>query len=109
MISAMFTFGTEVVLVVVKGHEVTFGSTGYGTQMAPLSGLKLDKAGVEKEFPDLKDNPNWRTEAVKRFSDKIKTLDKEENIIEYVISDLRKYGYKPMYRQIQGHRKERIK
>lgn len=109
MISAMFTFGTETILVVVKGHDVTFGNTLYGAQMAPLKGLKLDRAGVEREFPDLKDNPAWREEAVKRFSDKIKTLNTEENILTYIVEDLRKFGYKPLYKQVQGHRKEVLK
>jgi hypothetical protein len=109
MISAMFTFGTETVLVVVKGNDVTFGNTSYGAQMAPLKGLRLDKLGVAREFPNLKDNPAWREEAIKRFSEKIKTFTNETAVLDYIISDLRKYGYKPMYKQIQGHRKEVIK
>ena len=109
MISAMFSFGTETILVVVKGNEVTFGNTNFGAQMASITGLKLDRSGVEREFPDLKGNINWHEEAIKRFKDNIKNLNNESKIMDYVINDLRKYGYKPMYKQIQGHRKEIIK
>lgn len=109
MIELMFTFGSEYILVVIKGHQVTFGNTSFGAQMASIDGLKLDKSGVIREFPDLANNNNWREEAVKRFKEKIMALDSEEAISIYIIEDLKKYGYKPYYKQIAGHRKERIK
>ena len=109
MIELMFTFGTEYVLVVIKGHQVTFGNTSYGAQMAAIDRLKLDKAGVIKEFPDLEGHEHWRQEAIKRFKDKIMLLDSEEAIANYIIEDLKKHGYKPYYKQIAGHRKVRIK
>lgn len=108
MISAMFTFGTDTILVVVKGNEVTFGNTSFGAVMSSIDGLKLSREGAIKEFPDLKDNPNWRNEAIKRFKEKIALLDKEKEILEYVITDLKKYGYVPKYKQVQGFRKEAI-
>jgi len=109
MIAAMFEYGIETILVVVKGHEVTFGNTTYGPQMASISGLKLDRAGVTREFPDLKEDEQWREKAMERFRAKVRELDSEEAIMDYVISDLRKYGYKPKYKQVAGHRKVAIK
>jgi hypothetical protein len=29
-----------------------------------IDGLRLNKGGVIKEFPDLKDRKDWRTEAI---------------------------------------------
>lgn len=108
MIELMFMFGTDHVLVVVDGNNVKFGVTSFGAQLANIEGLKLSKQGVEKEFPDLIGNPEWREIAISRFKDKIKSLDTEHAKVEYIINDLRKYGYKPYYKQIQGHRKEAI-
>ena len=109
MIELMFTFGTDYILVVVNHHSVQFGNTSFGTQLADISGLKLNREGVLKEFPDLITNVNWREEAINRFKDKIRLLNSEEAIVTYLIEDLRKFGYKPYYKQIQGHRKEVIK
>ena len=106
MIDVIFYFGTEIVLVRVNGRDVTFGNSGYGMQMAPLSGLRLDYSGAIKEFPDLKDNPLWREEVIKRFKAKINAMQTEKEVMEYVITDLKKYGYIPKFRQVAGHRRE---
>lgn len=108
MIQVMLTFGSDYILIVVDNHSVKFGNTGFGAQLADISGLKLDRNGVIKEFPDLIANVNWREEAIIRFKDRIKSLHSEEAIVSYLIEDLRKYGYKPYYKQVQGRRKEAI-
>jgi hypothetical protein len=109
MIEIMFSFGSEIVLVKIDGHSVTFGNTVYGAVMSTIEGLKLSKAGVFKEFPDLVDDNEWRVKAIERFKNKLQLLATEKEISDYIIEDLKKYGYKPMYKQKQGYRKEVIK
>lgn len=104
----MFRFGADHILVSVAGNHITFANTEQGMVQATIEGLRLSKSGVMKEFPDLKDNPDWATEAVKRFKDKVSTLGTEELKVNYIIEDLRKHGYIPMYKQKGGFRPERI-
>ncbi|MFP4457157.1 MAG: hypothetical protein ACLFPS_05800 [Clostridia bacterium] len=73
-------------------------------QFATIDGLKLDKAGVIKEFPDLKENKEWRKIAIKRFKTKMKGLKTEKEQAEYVLKDLTKFGWQPISMQKQGHR-----
>lgn len=109
MIELIMLYGTEVVLVRVKGKSVDFGSTSFGAKLANIDGLKLSHAGVVKEFPDLKGNENWRKEAIKRFKNKIASINDEREIAEYIMQDLKKYGYKPKYIQKAGFRREAIR
>jgi len=68
--------------------------------------LRFDKAGVIKEFPDLKDNEEWRFEAIKRFKEKIKSLNNESEVSDYIINELKGCGYKPKFKQRAGFRRE---
>ena len=108
MIDVIFTFGTDLVLVKVKGHDVSFGSSSQGAQLATIDGLKLNYSGVIEEFPDLEGKEDWRQQAIEKFKEKIKSFDSEEKIVEYIIEDLRKFGYIPKYKQKAGFRKEVI-
>lgn len=109
MIQVIFYFANEIVLVTIRGNHITFATSEYGAKEAPIDGLKLSKSGVENEFPDLKDNPEWKNIALERFKQKIKELPDEDAVANYIISDLRKYGYHPKYKQKQGFRREAIK
>lgn len=104
MIDILFNYGNDVVLVKINGHSVLFGSTMFGNKMADISGLRLDFNGTIREFPDLQDNLDWREEAIKRFKQHIKLLDKEEEIADYIIKELRTKGYTPKLKQVAGHR-----
>jgi hypothetical protein len=104
MIDYIFYFGNEVILIKVDGANVTFGNTSYGAMMAPIEGLKLDKQGVIKEYPDLAYAEDWREEAIKRFKFKIKEMATEKEIGEYIINDLKRYGYIPYMKHIKGFR-----
>ena len=75
----------------------------------PIEGIKLEKAGCIKEHPDLKENNNWKDETIKRFKQKIKDYETEKQRMKYIISDLTKHDYKPLYYQQQGHRPIKIK
>jgi len=76
--------------------------------MAPLKNLRLDKAGVTKEFPDLEHSPDWREEAVRRFEMHIRKYRTEMTKAKYIISDLRKHGYIPKRIQEKGKRWKKI-
>lgn len=78
--------------------------------MAHLKGLRLNRDGVIKEFPDLKDNVDWQKIAVQRFNDKIKSLATEKQKANYVIEDLTLlHHYKLKYRKVAGMRTEVFK
>lgn len=105
MIDLIFSHGTELILVKVKGSSILFGSTIYGAKMAPIDGIKLDYNGTIREFPDLKDDLDWREKAVQRFKDHISTFNgDEEKIAEYIVYELRTKGYLPKWKQKAGFR-----
>ena len=108
MIDLLFSFGSDMVLVRIDKHNLQFANTSQGAQMSTIDGLKISKEGVSVEFHDLVDDDNWREKAINRFKEKIKSLNSEEEIVAYVTSDLKKYGYKPMYKQKIGFRKEKL-
>ena len=107
MIAVVFSFATETIEVRIDRNSVYFrtGQSGFTT----IDGLKLDKVGVLKEFPELKDNPNWQSIARERFKERISECENEMERVDYIVEDLRKYGYKPVYKQRQGHRIEKLK
>ncbi len=109
MIATLFQYGSEVVEVRINQTNCLFrtGSTQGG--FVPIEGIKLQKAGCIKEHPDLKGNKNWEKESVKRFKEKIKGLKTEKERMKYIISDLTKHGYTPLYYQQSGHRPVKIK
>lgn len=109
MIDLIFYFGSEIILVRVQGNSVQFGNSFYGPRLASIEGLKLNYTGVIKEFPDLKDNSNWRMEAIGRFKDRIKDYKSEKDVADYIIQDLKKFGYVPKFKQVAGFRREVIK
>ena len=104
MIDILFEFGPDVILVKIEGNSIKMGSTAYGSVMASIEGLKLNKGGVEKEFPDLKEDLLWKEKAIQRFTDKIKSLGAEDKIADYIIKDLSQHGYIPRKMQVGGHR-----
>lgn len=103
MIGVVFSFVNQTIEVRVVDKTVLFRSFP-STQFSDISGIKLDRPGVVKEFPDLINNPDWQKIARERFKDKIKKMDTEEQRIKYIIADLTKFGYKALYMQKQGFR-----
>lgn len=107
MIGLIFQFGSDIIEVRVDSSNVFFRTSQF-QQFADIDGIKLNKAGVLKEFPDLKDNEDWQKESRKRFKDKIKKMKTERERANYVIEDLRKHGYKPMHEQRSGFRVKKL-
>ena len=107
MIGLIFGFGSEIVEIRIENTNVLFRnqkSLGFTT----IDGLKLDYKGVCREFPDLELRTDWREEAINRFKEKIKSLKTESERADYIIEDLKKYGYVPMYMQKKGFRTKKI-
>jgi len=108
MINIIFEFGMENVEVRIAGGSVLF-RTKQTQQYTTIEGLRLDKNGVVKEFPDLKGKGNWKEEAIKRFKENISQMRTETDVAEYLVDDLKKFGYKPLYWQKSGHRPIKLK
>lgn len=102
MIDIIFQFASEIIDIRIDGTNIFFNKQAKG--FATIDQLKLKKDGVIKEFPDLKDDPQWRTKAIKRFKEKIKSLNGEMTRMRYIIKDLSSHGYKPLAYQKTGHR-----
>jgi hypothetical protein len=109
MIDLMFEFIGDKILVRIEGTNIFFSNQRFGAQIAPIEGLRLDYNGVVREHPDLELKNNWREEAIKRFKEKIESLETENDRAIYIIEDLKKFGYKPLYKQEKGFRIEVIK
>jgi len=100
-------FQGETMEVRVVGKVVVFRTSQF-QRFTEIDGLKIDKSGALKEFPDLKDKKDWKEITIKRFKEKIKKMKSEDERIKYVMEDLIKYGYKPLYIQKQGFRPVKI-
>ncbi|HEC39990.1 hypothetical protein LCGC14_0509550 [marine sediment metagenome] len=108
MITVLFGFGNEKILVIVEGTNVSFCSTQFGAKKTTIDGLQLNHEGVIKEFPDLKEDKEWRKKTIERFKEKISGFKTEQQRVNYIIEDLRKYGYIPEQKQIGGFRPKKI-
>lgn len=108
MITLHFRFGADMVKIVIDNNSLYFANSSYGGQLAPIDGLVFNKAGVLKEFPDLKDNPFWREEALRRFKEHLFALQTEDHKADYVIHDLAKHGYQAILMEKAGFRPRRL-
>jgi hypothetical protein len=106
MIGILFQLASDIFEVRVDGKNVWFRTAG--SNFVTIDGLMLNKSGVIKEHPDLKDSSDWQSIARQRFKDKMNTMETEENIADYIIQDLTKLGYKPLWKQKQGYRVEKL-
>ena len=107
MIGAVFELGGDQMEVIVKGGELLFKDTSSGT-ITGMGGLKLNKAGVIKEHPDLADNEDWGKIAIERLKEHMKKMTTENKKIDYIKDELMKHGYTPLFKQRAGFRPERF-
>lgn len=107
-IQATFSKASERMIVRIIGENVLFIDP-QNNIIAPIEGLSLNKQGTIKEYPDLKDDKDWKQKAIQRFIDKIKSFKTENERMDWVISEMKEMQYTPMYKQRQGFRTERIK
>ena len=108
MIGLIFQFASESIEVRIDKTNILFRTTVTNGAFATIENLKLDYNGVCREHPDLELVKDWREQAIKRFKEKINTMKNETEIKEYIIKDLTKFGYKPLYMQRQGFRPEKL-
>jgi len=108
MIGIIFQFASETIEVRIIGKQCLFRTGSFGGAFASLENLKLSRIGAIKEFPDLKDKENWKEEVIKRFNKKLADMKTEKERAEYVIEDLKKYGYVPLYLQEKGFRIKKL-
>lgn len=107
MINSSFMLGGEIVEVIVDSNNIMFRDAGSGTTTT-IHGLKLDKAGVIREHPDLKDDDEWKKKAIERLKEHIKKFKTEIQKINYIKDELEKFGYTPLFFQRAGHRPEKF-
>ena len=107
MIGIIFNFGADIIEVKIKDNNIFFRTSQF-QNFGDIDGIKLNKVGVLKEFPDLKDNEDWMDIARQRFKDKIKKMKTERQQANYVIEDLQKFGYTPMWEQVSGFRPKKL-
>jgi hypothetical protein len=77
--------------------------------MTTIQGLKLSKAGCIKEFPDLKNDDDWKLKSINRLKEKMKTYKTEMEKLNYVKGELVQQGYEPLYYQRGGFRPQKFK
>ena len=109
MIGVIFQLASETIEVRIDNTNVYFRTTNTNGAWATIDNMKLNYVGVCREHPDLELAKDWREQAIKRFKEKIKTMNTEKERTEYIIQDLKKFGYKPLWLQRQGFRPEAIK
>lgn len=105
MIRGRFRLGGEITEVIIRGNSLMFVHDG---TMTTIEGIKLSKPGCIKQFPDLKNNPDWNKIAKERFKKYIKKFKTEIEKINYVKKELTKHGYEPMDYQIAGFRPRKL-
>ena len=107
-VGVLLEYAAEPVEVRVDGVNILFrtlNTMGWVT----IDNMKLDKAGCIREFPDLKENDEWKAETINRFKLKIKEHKTEMERAKYIMEDLKKHGYIPRFIQRKGFRPEAIK
>lgn len=108
MIIGCFQIGGDQIEVIVDANNLMFRDTTSGTTTT-IQGLRLNKAGVIKEHPDLKDDEDWRKKSMDRLKEHMKKIKTEDKKIEYVKDELEKHGYTPLFKQRAGFRPKLFK
>lgn len=107
MIIGVFELGGDQVEVIVDKDNIMFRDTSSGTTTT-IHGLKLNKAGVIKEHPDLKNDDDWRKKVIERLKEHVKTFKTENQKINYIKDELEKFGYTPLFKQRAGWRPQKF-
>ena len=107
MIKSTFKLANEIQEVIVRGNELLFFDVSSGL-ISTVEGLQFSKQGVIKEFPDLKDDADWKKKVIERLKEKMKTFNTEMERTNYVKGELEKFGYEPLYYQRGGFRPKKF-
>jgi len=107
MIDLIFQKGIKLSAIRINGSDLLFAEMkGMARYYTNLEGLKLDPNGIAKHYPDLADLPYpiMQKRALERFRKKIKEMKNEDEVKDYLISDLAEHGYKIRKIMKQGFR-----
>jgi len=107
LLKGTFQFGQDIIEVVIDGNNIMFMDVSNGMITTP-EGLRISKSGVSKEFPDLKDDEEWKKKAIERLKEHIKTFDTADKKLNYIKNELVKYGYTPLFKQLAGWRPKKF-
>lgn len=102
-----FQLASEIIKVIIDGSNLMF--MDMNNNIAVLEGLKISYQGVINEFPDLKNNENWKKIAIERLKEKVKSFNTEHERLYYVKEELIKFGYDALFFQKKGWRVEKFK
>lgn len=102
-----FSLGGDMLVVEVDGNNAVF-MDGASGMLTSIEGLRINRAGVLKEFPDLEHDDEWRKKAIDRLKLHISRIESEHGRIDYIISELVKHGYRPLFRQKNGWRPVKV-
>jgi hypothetical protein len=108
MIHAQFKLAGDIFDIIVDGNNLMFQDIGTG-MITSVEGLRLSKAGVLKEHPDLKDDSDWKKIAIDRLKEHVKKYRTEMEKVHYVKDELNKFGYDALMYQQAGFRPKRFK
>ena len=100
--AGVFENSGEIVEVVIDGNNLLFSDSS--GQITLLEGLRFDKEGVIREFPDLKDDEEWKKKAIERLKEHIKQMKTEKETLDYVKDELVKFGNKALFYRQKGFR-----
>ena len=107
-VQCVFQQGSSRIAIRIIGDNILFIDL-QSNMVSPIEGLKLEKQGVIKEYPDLKDDPDWKQKAIERFVSKVKSFDSETEKADWIIKEMKDMAYTPLYKQRNGHRPQKIK
>jgi len=107
-----FRKGTDLVAIKVMNKQLFFTKWQGGLiKYSPIDNLRLNPAGIVREFPDLKGKPieEIKRIALQRLKNHIKKKKTKREIMDYLVKDLKKHGYTFVSYQFPGHRMVRVK
>jgi hypothetical protein len=96
MVDVLFQRMDEVVTIRLDGNNILFSSSQYGAGIYPIESLKLNYQGAIKENPDLVDDAEWSSKSIERLKMKVKEFKTEEKRIDYLVSEMKPFGYIPI-------------
>ncbi len=109
MIGVIMHFANDVVEFRVIGNQLHIRNSAYGSSLVPLSpgNIGLNYDGVIKELPYLKGDDKWKEKACDKIKERFRELETDDEKINYIVDEMKKYGYIPRFTQKKGHRPEK--
>ena len=109
MIGVIFQLGSNYVEFRLDGDNLFVRDSSYGGTLVPFAPgtVNLDYDGVLKELPYLKGDSQWKEKACEELKERFKELETDDEKINYIVDEMKKYGYIPRFTQKKGHRPEK--